>query len=81
MYAEALIKKRYYCTEEVTGNLIDTHFEDKEVGDVVRIESKTEDDKLFRILCMKEPDYVMNIMASSITLDEIEGANTIIDFI
>ena len=36
----------------------------------------TEDGKKFRILCFKEPDYVMNIMASYMTLDELEGSNT-----
>ena len=30
---------------------------------------------------MKYTDYVMNIMASWMTLDELEGAKTIIDFI
>ena len=30
----ALIKERSYYQKEVTGGLIDTNFEDKEVGDV-----------------------------------------------
>ena len=37
---------------------------------------RTEDNKLFKIFCMKEMDYVMNIVASWITLDELEGART-----
>ena len=40
------------------------------------IEARTEVNKLFRIFCMKYPDYVMNIVASWITLDELEGART-----
>ena len=34
VYAVALIKKRRYWPKGVTGDLIDTHFEDKEVSDV-----------------------------------------------
>ena len=40
------------------------------------IETRNQDNKLFQILCMKEPYYVMNIMASWITLDQLEGAKT-----
>ena len=45
------------------------------------IEAQTEDNKLFKIFCMKKPDYVMKIMASLITLDELEGASTRTDLI
>ena len=40
------------------------------------IEARTRYNKPFRIFCMKEPDYVMNIMVSWMTLDELEGAKT-----
>ena len=40
------------------------------------VESITEDNKLFKIFCMRYPDYVMKIMASWTTLDELEGART-----
>ena len=53
VYAGALIKKQSYWPKGVPGDLIDTHFEDKEVGDVGMIEARTEDKKLFRIFCMK----------------------------
>ena len=69
VYAEALIKKRRYWQRGVHGDLIDTHFEDKEVGDVGMIEVRTEDNKLFKIFFMKETDYVVKIMASWMTLD------------
>ena len=34
VYAAALIKKRRYWPKGVLGDLVDTHFEDKEDGDV-----------------------------------------------
>ena len=40
------------------------------------IEVRTEDNKLFKTFCMKDPDYVMKIMVSWMTLDELEGART-----
>ena len=40
------------------------------------IEVRTEYNKFFGIYCMKDPDYVKNIMASWMTLGELEGANT-----
>ena len=45
------------------------------------IESITEDNKLFKIFCMKEPDYVMKTMVSLMVLDELESAKTKRDFI
>ena len=38
------------------------------------IEVRDEDNKLFKIFFMKEPDCVMEIMMSWMTLDELEGA-------
>ena len=52
-----------------------------EVGYVGMIEVITEDNKLFKIFFMKYPDYVMKIMAIWMTLDELEGSRTRIDFI
>ena len=40
-------------------------------------EARTEDNKLFKKTFIKYPDYVMKIMASWMTLDELEGARTI----
>ena len=56
----------------VTGELIDTQFEDKEVGDVGMIQARNHDNKLFQMFCMKEPYYVTTIIASLITLEELE---------
>ena len=53
VYAGALIKKLRYCLKGVPGDLIDNHFEDKEVGDVGMLEASFEDKKLFTIFCIK----------------------------
>ena len=53
VYAADLIKKQRYQPKGVPGDLIDTHVEDKEVGDVGIIEARTEDDILFKIFSMK----------------------------
>ena len=45
------------------------------------IEARTEDKKLFRIFFMKDPDYVMIIMAGWVILYELEGASKISNFI
>ena len=76
LYAEAIIKRQFYCPKVVPGGIIDTYFEYKEVSYVVMIEARTEDNKLFKIFCMKEPDCVMKIMASWMAIDELEGART-----
>ena len=47
VYAAALIKKQRYCPKLIPGQFIDTHFEDKQVGNVLMIEAITEDNKLF----------------------------------
>ena len=40
------------------------------------LEARTQYNKSFMIFCMKEPDYFMKIMASCMTLDELEDAKT-----
>ena len=40
------------------------------------IEDRTEDNKLFKIFCMKYPDYLMKIIAIWMTLYELEGTRT-----
>ena len=32
--------------------------------------------KAFKIFCLKEPEYVMKIMATWMTLEELDGADT-----
>ena len=60
----------------IPGDLINTHFEDKEVGDFGMIEEMNEYNKLFIIFWMKETYFVIKTTASCMTLDELEGANT-----
>ena len=74
VYASSMIKKRRYRTKVFPGDLIDNQFEDKEVGDVEMIETRTEDNKLFKIFSMREPDYVTKRMASWVTLEELMSA-------
>ena len=70
VYAGALTKKRRHCPKGVTGDLTDTHFQYNEVSDVGMIEARTQKNKFFQIFCMKDLNYVTNIMASWMTLDE-----------
>ena len=79
--AASLFQKRSYWSKKAPGDLIGTNFEGKEVGDVGIIEARNEDNKLFKIFCMKDMDYVITIMASWMTLHELEGARTRTDFI
>ena len=81
VYKAALIKKRHYWPKGVPDDLIDINFEYKKVGDVGMIEARTEENKYFEIFCMKDRDYVTKIMASWVTLDELEGENKIRYFI
>ena len=48
-YARFLIKKQRFCPKGVHGDLIDTHFEDKEIGHVERIEAITEYNNFFKL--------------------------------
>ena len=43
--------------------------------------AKTQDNNPFQIFCMKDPYYVVNVMASWMTLDELEGTKTRRDLI
>ena len=63
VFAGALIKKRRYWPKHVKGEMIDNHFKDKEVGQVDSWNGKLNDTP-YDIFCLKEPDYVMKIMAT-----------------
>ena len=43
-------------------------------------EAINQENKMIQIFFMKEPDYVVNIMVSWMTLDELDGAKTKRDF-
>ena len=66
-----MIKKQCYCPRLFPGYHIYAHFHDKEVGDVYMLDAKTQDNKTFQIFIMKDPYYVMKIMASWKKFDEL----------
>ena len=79
VYAAALIKKRKYWPKGVPGDAIDEYFADKDVNPVDMLEAITEEvteGKAFNIFCFKDPEYVMKIMATWMTLEELDGADT-----
>ena len=76
VYAGSLINKLRYCPKSVPGDLTDWNFAYKEVGDVEMFGDATEHGRLFRIFCLKYPDYAMKIMALCLTIDDMEGVNT-----
>ena len=79
VYAAALIKKRKYWYKCVPGDAIDQYFAKKYVTYLDMLEAITEDGpegKEYTIFCFKEPEYTMNIMATSMTLKELDRADT-----
>ena len=79
VYAAALIKKCKYWPKGVPGYAIDQYFSDKDVPYVGMLEAITEkipEGKAFKIFCFKEPEYVTKIMATWMTLKELNGADT-----
>ena len=63
VFAGALIKKRRYWTKHIKGDMIDTHFKDKEVGEIDSWNGAL-NDKPYDVFFLEEPDYVMKIMAA-----------------
>ena len=79
VYTAALIKKRKYWPKGVPGDAIDEYLADKDVTHVDMLEAITEkgpEGKTLNIFCFKEPEYVMKIMATCMTLEELDGADT-----
>jgi len=73
VYAAALIKKRRYWPAGVPGDIIDAYFADKEEGYAATCDAIAPNGGPFFIHCFKEPNYVMKIMATWMTLDEFGG--------
>ena len=63
LFAGALIKKRCYWPTLVPGDKMDVYFASKNVGDVNAIQGQ-KDGIDYTFWGMKEPDYVMRIMAT-----------------
>ena len=71
VYVDELIKKRKYWPKGIPGDAIDKYFSDKDVTHVDMLKAITEEGpegKALKIFCFKEPDYVMKIMATWMTL-------------
>ena len=63
VYASALIKTHHYWPKYIKGDLIKSHFDDKDVGDCDAWKGQM-DEVNFHVYAMKEPDYVMSIMST-----------------
>ena len=63
VFAAALIKKRRYWPTRVPGDAMERYFLDKAVGEVDAIEGVS-DGVPYTLWAMKEPDYVMRMMAT-----------------
>ena len=61
VYASALIKKCCYWPKYIKGDLIKSHFDDKDVGNCDAWKGQM-DEVNFHVYTMKEPDYMMSIM-------------------
>ena len=75
VFGASVIKKRRYWPKYIPGDDNNKHFEDKPVGsyDVL---NGTLDGTNFTIHCFKEPDYVMQLMATYGTDEEMEDGKT-----
>ena len=79
VYAAALIKKRKCWPKGVPGDAIDEYFTDKDVTHMDMLEAITEEGpegKASNCFCFKEPEHVMKIVATWMTLEELDGAGT-----
>ena len=72
VYVSPLIKKEKYWPKGVLGAEIDANFEYKDVNHCDMLEASI-DVLPLKEMCMKEPNYVMEIMCKWMTLDDFEG--------
>ncbi len=63
VFASALIKKHCYWLKYADGKSIKAHFINKEVGAVDAMNGSLDGVTVF-IFAMKEPDYVMSLMST-----------------
>jgi Transposase IS4 len=75
VFGAAVIKKRRYWPKYIDGDALAAHFEDKNIGDVDCL-SGTLRSVPFGVYCMKESKYVMSLMSTYGTLEEIEDGGT-----
>ena len=79
VFASTIIKKRRYWPKHVDGDSINMHFENKEIGHADSLPGKM-DDVPFHIYGMKEPDYIMKIMSTYGTNEQISSHETKRDY-
>ena len=70
-----LIKKRRYWHKGVPSEEIIWHMQNKEVGYVDAVQGSIRG-KSYHIMAIKEPDYVVLMMTTYGTLDNLEGLDT-----
>ena len=75
VYTTALIKKRRYLPKYICGEDIKSHFADKEVGMTDAWAGKLVGVP-FHIYAMKEPDYIMSLMSTYETNQQIDRKET-----
>ena len=63
VYASALTRKRCYWPKYIKGDDIKSHFDGKDVGDCDAWKGQM-DEVDFHVNAMKEPEYVMSIMST-----------------
>ena len=73
VYMSALIMKQHYWSKVFTRDPIYVQFKYKKVGDVDMLESKHQENKIFQIFCLKYPEYVTNIMACWMSIDDLRS--------
>ena len=70
VYASALIKKCHYWPKYIKGNGIKSHFDDMDVGDCDAWKGQM-DEVDFHVYAMKVPNYVMSIMSTYRTNQQV----------
>ena len=76
VFAASVIKKRRYWPKYIDGDAINFHFENNDIGSVDCL-SGTLNNVPFGVYCMKESKYVMSLMSTYGTLEEIADGATI----
>lgn len=72
VYGDGLVKKRryWYWPKHVPGAAIDTHFEDREVGETESLKVEVEGETMW-VHCMQDAGYVTKIISCHGTLTEV----------
>lgn len=75
VYGHALIKMKRYWPRDVPGDDIDALMSNNSVGEVDGVTFNT-NDVVWHVFCLKEPEYVMKIMTTYGTLQEMGDGET-----